>query len=139
MTPLPVTESEPPERQGRRALLGAVVLVLTCVFSNLGSLPIVPGDAFDQRAAARLVRELGGAGYFGQLATGIWLGLALIFDLRRGARLAVGAWLAALVLFCVPVPALWADLALAPALLTGATLLALFSRALETATRRDPA
>jgi len=116
-----------------------VILLLTCLFSNLASLPIVPGDAFDQRAAVRLVRELGAVGYFGQLATGVWLALALIFACRRAARIAFGAWLVALCLFCVPAPVLWDDLALAPALLTGATLLAVLSRALETATRRDTA
>jgi hypothetical protein len=123
----------------RRALLGAVVLLLTCLFSNLGSLPITPGDAFDQRAAILAVRELGAVGYFAQLATGVWLALALIFDLRRGARFAFGAWLVALGLFSAPLPALGADLALAPALLTAAALLALLTRALETATRRDAA
>ena len=125
-------------RRDRRALLGAVVLVLTCLFSNLASLHMVPGDAFDQRAAIPLVRDLGAAGYFGQLTAGIVLALALIFDLRRAARAAIVAWLAALCLFTVPVPQAGEDLALAPAILFGATLLALLARALETATRRDP-
>jgi hypothetical protein len=123
----------------RRALLGAVVLLLTCLFSNVGSLPIVAGDAFDQRAASHLVRELGTAGYFGQLATGVWLAVSLIFDARHAARLAFGAWLVALCLFSVPVPTLGADLALAPALLTGAFLLALLTRALQEATKPDRA
>ncbi len=139
MNSLPVGETDPPERRDRRALLGAVVLLLTCLFSNLGSLPIAPGDAFDQRAALHYVRDLGAVGYFAQLAAGLWLSLALIFDVRRGARAALGTWLMALVLFCMPVPALGADLALAPALLTAAGLLALLTRALETATRRDAA
>ena len=127
------------DRRDHRALLGAVVLVLTCFFSNLASLHLAPGDAFAQRAAFRLVRELGGVGYFAQMATGIWLSLALIFDLARGARFAFVAWLAALVLFCVPVPTLWADVALAPAMLLAAAFLAYLSRALEVATRRDAA
>jgi hypothetical protein len=131
-------DGERTERGGRRALLGALVLLLTCLFSNLASLHLVPGDAFDQRAAIHLVRELGAAGFFGQLATGVWLALALLFDLRRAARWAMGAWLVALGLFTVPVPKPGADLALAPAILFGAALLALLARALETATRRDP-
>ena len=123
----------------RRAALGLLVLALTSLFSNAGSLPIVPGDAFDQRLASALVRELAAAGYFAQLATGIWLAVALIFDARRGTRLAFGAWLLALCLYSAPVPTLFADLALAPALLTGAVLLALLTRALDRATRPDPA
>lgn len=134
-----LTDRQPSERRGRRALLGALILVLTCLFSNLASLHLVPGDAFDQRAAIPLVRGLGAAGYLGQLGTGIVLALALLFDLRRIARLAMGAWLAALCLFTVPVPKPGADLALAPAILFGAALLALLARALETATRHDPA
>jgi hypothetical protein len=123
----------------RRAMLGFLVLALTCLLANAGSLPIVPGDAFDERLASPLVREVGGAGYFAQLATGIWLALALIFHSRRGTRLAFGAWLVALCLYAAPVPTLFADLALAPALLTGAGLLALLTRALDQATRPDPA
>ena len=42
-------------------------------------------------------------------------------------------------LFSAPVPTLGADLALAPALLTGAVLLALLTRALEQATKPDAA
>jgi hypothetical protein len=133
------TDHEAARRPDRRALLGALVLLLTCLFSNLGSLPIVAGDAFDQRAASHLVRELGAAGYVGQLATGVWLAVSLIFDLRRGARLAFGAWLVALCLFAVPVPTPGADLALAPALLSGAVVLALLTRALEQATKPDAA
>jgi hypothetical protein len=133
------TDHEAARRPDRRALLGALVLLLTCLFSNLGSLPIVAGDAFDQRAASHLVRELGAVGYVGQLATGVWLAVSLIFDLRRGARLAFGAWLVALCLFAVPVPTPGADLALAPALLSGAVVLALLTRALEQATKPDAA
>jgi hypothetical protein len=124
---------------GRRAALGLLVLLLTSLFSNAGSLPIVPGDAFDMRLASHLVRELGGIGYFAQLATGIWLALSLIFQPRRGTRLAFGAWLVALCLWSAPVPTLLADLALAPALLAGAALLALLTRALEEATRTHEA
>jgi hypothetical protein len=123
----------------RRAALGFLVLLLTALFSNAGSLPIVPGDAFDERLASHLVRELGGVGYFAQLATGVWLALSLIFQPRRGTRLAFGAWLVALCLYSAPVPTLFADLALAPALLTGAVLLAMLTRALDQATRPDPA
>jgi hypothetical protein len=123
----------------RRALLGLTVLALTSLLSNAGSLPIVPGDAFDQRLASHLVRELGGVGYFAQLAAGLWLSLSLIFQPRPGTRVALGAWLVALCLYSAPVPTLFADLALTPALLTGAFLLALLARALDRATRPVPA
>ncbi len=138
MHPVPGTLAST-EGRDRRAAMGAVVLLVTCVLSNLASLHVVAGDAFDQRAASHLVRELGGVGYFAQMAAGIWLSLALLFDARRGARVALPAWLGALVLFCVPVPALWADVALTPAMLLAAALLAVFSRSLEVATRRDAA
>ena len=127
------------DRGDHRAMLGVLVLALTSLLSNAGSLPIVPGDAFDQRLASHLVRELGGVGYFAQLATGVWLALALIFHARCGTRVAVGAWLVALCLYSAPVPQLFADLALTPALLTGAFLLALLARALDRATRPVPA
>ncbi|MGD0483605.1 MAG: hypothetical protein ABSB58_03010 [Gemmatimonadales bacterium] len=127
------------DRGHRGAALGFLVLLLTSLLSNAGSLPIVPGDAFDQRLASHLVRELGGVGYFGQLGAGVWLALALIFDARRGTRFAFGAWLVALCLYSAPVPTLFADLALAPALLVAAGLLALLTRALDRATRLDEA
>jgi hypothetical protein len=134
-----VREIGPTEGGRRRAALGFLVLALTSLLSNAGSIPFVPGDAFDQRLAIPLVREVGGAGYFAQLAGGIWLALALIFGARRGSRLPLGAWLLALCLYSAPVPTLFADLALAPALLAGAGLLALLARALEEATRPDEA
>lgn len=87
-----VREIGPSEGMRHRAALGLLVLALTSLLSNAGSLPLVPGDAFDQRLAISLVREVGAAGYFAQLAAGIWLALALIFGARRGARGSSPCW-----------------------------------------------
>jgi len=118
-----------------RALLGLCVLLLTCLLSNLCSFTFSPGEAFEQQLAIPLVRRLSAVGYFGQLGAGLWLALALIFQPRRGTRLAFAAWLVAVCLYSAPVPRLAADLALAPALLVGAFLLAALTRALDRATR----
>lgn len=96
-----------------RAALGVVVLAVAVACANIGAVPI-DTEPFLQRLADRSIRTAFTTGYVLQLLTGIWLALSLLLDVRRGMRVALVCWLAALALFLAPVPtvreAFWADL-----------------------------
>lgn len=114
----------------RAASLGALVLGATVLLSNLRSLGISPGEAILDRLAVHVIAQATTVGFFAQLATGIWLSLALLLDVRRGRRLAAVLWVVSVALYLAPLPPLAADLALGPASMTVAAAFALLARAL---------
>ena len=101
----------------RQLALGALVLGVTALLANVASFHASPGAAIADRLAVPLVARLSAVGYFAQLAAGVWLSLALILDVAAGRRWAPVVWLAAVCLYCAPLPSLTADPALIPALL----------------------
>jgi len=123
----------------RQFAFGVLVLALTCLLSNLASFRVSPGEAIADRMADPLLGRLNAVGYFAQLGAGLWLAVALIFDVPVGKRWALACWTVALCLFLAPLPPLATDLALAPASLVGAALLTVLVRGLLDATRRQAA
>ena len=114
----------------RQFALGALVLGVTVLLSNLASFYVSPGAAIVDRLADHQIARLSAVGYFAQLGAGVWLAAALIFDLARGRRWALVLWLVALCLYLAPLPPLTADLALAPSLLVVGGAIAFLGRTL---------
>lgn len=123
----------------RQFAFGVLVLGITCLLSNLASFRVSPGEAIADRLADPLLGRLNAVGYFAQLGTGLWLAVTLVFDVVVGRRWALACWAVALCLFLAPLPPLTTDLALAPASLVGAALLAVLVRGLLDATRPQAA
>ena len=117
----------------RRYLLGLLVLVLTVFLSNVFGFLLHPERFFDVPASSSLELRLHLLGFFGQLIAGGWLGVALVFDVRRGQRTMLFAWLASLACFFAPMPSGLDDLWLVPILFGGVAALAWLSNALRVA------
>ncbi len=117
----------------RRYLLGLGVLVLTVLLSNGFSFLQHPERVFDVGRNTPLESLLYLVGFGLQLVTGCWLGVALIFDLKPGRRLAVLLWLAGLALFFAPMPSARDDIWLTPLLCAGIAGIVWLSRALDAA------
>jgi len=122
------------ERAGRY-VLGFFVLALTVVFSNFFWLVEHPDRIFpvSPPSAASLRLEL--AGYVLQAAIGLWLSVALVFDVVRWRRAAVLLWPLTLTLYLAPLPTARQELSLAPALLVAGLLFWELARTLDRATR----
>lgn len=127
-------DSEP----GFRALLGLVVLAIAAACANIAALPI-DQEPFTGRLALEPVRRMFVAGYFAQIAAGIWLALALLLDLRRAIRPALLCWLGALCLMLAPVPPIAAEPLAAAVPVAGVLLVTLVGWALDQSLREQPA
>lgn len=114
----------------RRYSTGLVVLLITVFLSNVFGFLRHPEQVFDVLRNSPLESGLHVAGFVGQLVTGLWLGVSLVFDVRRGQRLAAAGWLLSVVLFFVPMPSAGDDLWLTPVLMVLVTAVAWVSRAL---------
>lgn len=121
----------------RRYALGLGVLFITVFLSNVFGFLQHPEQVFDVPRNTPLESLLYLIGFAGQLATGCWLGVALIFDLAPGRRFAVLAWLASLALFFAPMPSPRDDAWLTPLLCAGVGGVAWMSRALDRALDRQ--
>jgi hypothetical protein len=118
-----------------RCLLGLGILAVTVMLSNFPQLVQHPERYFDVPRPGDLARTLQTAGYALQIGIGLWLGLSLVFDVRRWRRVAVLLWPVTVALYFVPLPNARQDIALAPALFVGALALASLTWALDRTTR----
>jgi hypothetical protein len=122
-----------------RYAFGFVVLAVTIVLSDFPQLAQHPERYIDVPRPADALLTLQAVGYVLQMALGLWLSFALLFDVARWRRLAVWLWPVALVLYFAPLPGAMVDPALAPAMAAAVFLLALFSRRLDVLTNAKSA
>jgi len=120
----------------RRFLVGIGILALTCFLSNTFGFLDHPERVFDVQRNSALVERLHLAGFAGQLVTGLWLGVALVFEIAPGRRCCLVLWLASVGLFLAPLPSGREDWWLAPAWWCAAAALAAVSRAVDRALAR---
>lgn len=126
-------EDAPDELVVRRYVLGLGVLLLTVLLANVFGFLEHPEKVFDVVRNTPLENRLHLIGFVGQIVTGCWLGVSLVFDIRPGRRVAALAWLASVALFFVPMPSAREDGWLAPIICAGVAGVAWISRALHEA------
>ena len=114
-----------------RYAFGFVVLGLTVVLSDFPQVAQHPERYIDVARPTGALLAMHAAGYVLQMALGLWLAFALLFEVARGRRLAMRLYPVALVLYFAPLPGALVDPALAPAMAAGALLLATVSRRLD--------
>ncbi|HEY2806706.1 MAG TPA: hypothetical protein VGI92_12685 [Gemmatimonadales bacterium] len=117
----------------RRFVLGIAILVVSVLLSNVFDFLVHPEQVFDVGPNSPLVNQLHLVGFCGQLVFGGWIGLAILFDLRRGLRVWIALWFASLALFFVPLPRVAQEPWLAPAELLGLVMIVWLSHALDAA------
>lgn len=129
---------EPPrEFSFQRFALGVTVLCVTCVLTNLEATVRNPERLFDVLPPSVVVDRLHLFGMAALMLFGIWLGVALVFDLGRRRRPLVALWMLSVASFLAPLPSARDDLALAPALAMLGALFATLNWQLERSVQKQ--